>query len=260
MAQRLALVPQELIMSQHQMQAPLIRLGQDIDSMLEREKLPDDMKAKLLGELIVKYHKTVHAPREPIPVTMSRDENAERVNEHVDLRDILESTPAKSEKFVPLIVEKLKSREYGWNEVGELVVKNEPVKNSRIADMFSYIFRNLKTQSEPVHFNVFLRAMKEINVPLSWIQNKKVLASLQAAEKDASFEEGPHQSFWPQRKASYRARKSIRRTPTPKKPPFPFGDGDDSDEGSSIRKPSRDSLRRKPLRDPVRWETMSHTS
>lgn len=186
MAQRLALVPPELISGYHQFQSPLIRLGQEIDFMLEREKLPDDMKAKLLGELIVKYHKTVHTPPEPIRVTtvgndeeMRRnDDNTEAETDHDDiLRNVIESVPVKFAKFVPLIIERLKKNEYGWNENGELTSAGVTLKNSSIADFFSYIFRNLKTHPEPEHFKVFLKALKEVNIPLSWIKNKKVLSS-----------------------------------------------------------------------------------
>ena len=67
---RIALIPEELV-SSYQLQKPELRLEDNIDLMLEKAKIPDDQKIKLLSQLITRYHKTVHEPPEPVRVSMS---------------------------------------------------------------------------------------------------------------------------------------------------------------------------------------------
>ena len=70
MSRRIALIPEELV-SSYQLQKPELRLEDSIESMLERANIPDDQKIKLLSQLIMRYHKTVHEPPEPVRVSMS---------------------------------------------------------------------------------------------------------------------------------------------------------------------------------------------
>ncbi|GFW38986.1 uncharacterized protein TNCV_1829791 [Trichonephila clavipes] len=63
----------------------------------------------------------------------------------------------------------------------------ESIKNSRIVDLFSYLMRNSKKQVEPKHFEYFLQALKEKNVPHSCISNQKVLDRLKYAKGGVSY-------------------------------------------------------------------------
>ena len=73
MARRIALIPEELVSSYH-LQKPEIRLEDEIENLLERGKLTDDMKVKLLSQLIMRYHKTVNEPADPVRVTFDGEE------------------------------------------------------------------------------------------------------------------------------------------------------------------------------------------
>lgn len=165
MARRVALIPEELVSSYH-LQKPEIRLEDDIVNLLEQGKLTDDMKVKLLSQLVTRYHKAVHQPPEPVRVSIAEDGEREKkappdkedagesglkrkVEEISDpiLKDILVSVPKSFVKFMPMIVEKLKTHEYSWNDVGELRKNNMPYKNVRVVDFF-YIFLEM---SEPNH-------------------------------------------------------------------------------------------------------------
>lgn len=199
------LIPPELYSGyQRQQQDPEVRLKDDIIHLLDRENIPDDAKAKILGHLITRFQKVVHEPMEPIRVSManSKEEeeqtmkkpvfedyyNKEEMEEDPIMEDILQSVPRTHTKFIPLILEKLKTRLYSWNADGEFVKNNTPIKNSKIVDFFSYIMRNIKRQEEPLHFNKFLPVIKEINIPISWIGNPKVVKLLQKKESSGSIE------------------------------------------------------------------------
>lgn len=199
MARRVALIPEELFSSQHY-QDPELRLEDEISSLLDRKKIPDDMKAKLLSQLVMRYQKTFHTPPEPIPVTVQNNQISEKeknqkqsdkssiVNENVDIygkykeddmtRNIIMSTPHRFQKYVPLILEKLKTRNYYWNASGEITKDNKPISGSNIVDCFAYLLRNVKAAPEPHFFDFFLKALSEINIPRTWIGNKVVLDKL----------------------------------------------------------------------------------
>ncbi|KAG8174226.1 hypothetical protein JTE90_016550 [Oedothorax gibbosus] len=175
--------------------APEIRLQDDIESLLDREQLPDDAKAKILGHLITRFQKVSHAPPEPIRVRISDDKPDERESRSEQgsvnvteigqvVRDILKSVPQTHRKFVPMILEKLKTRLYSWNERGEFVKNNYPIKNSKIADFFSYLMRNSKRTQGPNHFIEFLTAIDEINIPVTWVANEKVAKLLKMGMSD----------------------------------------------------------------------------
>lgn len=199
MARRMTLIPEELVSSYH-LQKPEIRLEEDIENLLEKTKLADDMKAKLLGQLITRYQRTVHTPPEPIPVTVTdgaspaEKKAAEKINmdhegentSEIVLKDIMSSAPVYYSKFVPMIVEKLKSRQYGWNAAGEMTQDRKPIHGSNIVDFFSYTLRNAKTLEPPKHYEYFLKAIKEIKIPKTWIANKKVLKRIDTPIKSES--------------------------------------------------------------------------
>lgn len=190
----MAFIPEELI-SSYNIKKPEIRMENDIVELLEREKLSDDMKVKLLGQLIMRYQKTVHEPAKPMRVTVVKDEKERLLDgqpsgeenkntplntdeDDIVMNDIFASAPRNFWKFIPMIVQKLKTRNYSWNDMGEMTVDSVPIKHSSIADFFSHLLRNKKTQKEPPHFDEFVRALREINLPTSWVGNKIVLQRL----------------------------------------------------------------------------------
>lgn len=188
MSRKVAFIPEELISSYH-LQKPELRVEEDIVQLLDRNKLPDDMKVKLLSQLITRYHKTVHEEPEPVKVSIASDkestseapEELEDVYSDPIFNDIIASVSRTYQKYVPMIMEKLKTRGYFWNDAGELVVGNNRVENSRIVDFFAYMLRSTKTLTEPLHFDVFWKAIKKINIPYSWIANKKLISRLKTS-------------------------------------------------------------------------------
>lgn len=186
MAKRIAVIPEEFL-SSYKLQKPEIRLEDEIGSLLEKANLADDMKVKLLSQLIMRYHQSVHKAPDPIPVSVTNDvETVEKTKtksskvisdeeEDPTVKEIVYSTPHRYSKFVPLILEKLKSRQYGWNEFHEMTQNNKTIHNSNIVDFFVYLMRNVKSLAEPKHFHYFLKALKEIRIPHTWIANQKVL-------------------------------------------------------------------------------------
>lgn len=196
MARRVALIPEELV-SSYQLQKPELRLEDSIETLLERANIADDQKIKLLSQLITRYHKTVHEPPEPIRVSVSdetvkKDRGEGEVRQTTQdsiLRDIMSSVSQRYSKYVPFIIEKLKTRDYSWNEKGEFLRGEQPVYGSSVIDFFHYVMRNVKTATPPRHFFHFIKALKEINVPHSWIANQSLLGHMKAMTRPREISE-----------------------------------------------------------------------
>ncbi|GBN91675.1 hypothetical protein AVEN_268453-1 [Araneus ventricosus] len=73
MSKRMALVPPEFLVG-HRQQKPELRLEDELLNLLDRDQLADDLKVKLLSQLLTRYQKKPHEPLEPIRVRIV-DEN-----------------------------------------------------------------------------------------------------------------------------------------------------------------------------------------
>ncbi|GFX09633.1 uncharacterized protein TNCV_2186291 [Trichonephila clavipes] len=207
MSKRMALVPPEFLIGHHTQKTEL-RLEDEVSKLLDREQLADDLKVKLLSQLLIRYQNIAREPSGPVRVSIV-DENehpravasqkmgeqfGDKMLENVKadaeldpiLKDIITSSPRSYVKYIPSIVEKLITRGYSWNKYGEMTRDNLPIKDSRIVDFFSYLLRNTRTQTEPEHFQIFLKAIQEINIPHSWVANKKLLPFLKYKNDNSS--------------------------------------------------------------------------
>ena len=147
---------------------------------MERANILDDQKIKLLSQLITRYYKTLHEPPEPVQVSVSEEtpQNDKMVEEedrqimqdpilHGIMATVSQHYSKRYSQRVPLITEKLKTRDYSWNDNGEFVRDNRPVHGSNVIDFFNYVMRNVRAAKPPHHFFHFIKALKEINVPHS---------------------------------------------------------------------------------------------
>lgn len=233
MARRVALIPEELV-SSYQLQKPELRLEDSIESMLERANIPDDQKVKLLSQLIMRYHKTVHEPLEPVRVSVDderskkeKEEEGDRQQDSPIFKGIVSSVSQRYSKYVPLIMEKLKTREYSWNEKGEFLRGGRPVRGSSVIDFFHYVMRNVKMAKPPRHIFHFIKALKETNIPHSWIANQRLLSHMKELKlsqdvtesedsEDAVFSGSISQIMKNRRKEERFAKLQRFRTSTPK--------------------------------------------
>ncbi|GBN16891.1 hypothetical protein AVEN_154738-1 [Araneus ventricosus] len=120
----MTLIPPDLLAAYRRPKEPERDLEQNILSLLDESKLPNDQRAKLLSQLIMRYQKVTREPAELIPVSIANQSltnppeelPAKQVEDedHI-MRDIRYAVPRTFEKYIPAIVEKLKTRLYHWN-------------------------------------------------------------------------------------------------------------------------------------------------
>lgn len=190
MAKRMALIPSDFI-SRYHLQKPEFVLEDEIESLLNKSTLPDEMKAKLLSELINKYHRAVHGPSKPIlPSVASEDtDNSSHDTKNLNYlsdpiyNQILVSVAPSYKKYLPELISALRRIKYKWNKDGELVIDDEPVKFTHVADLFSYISKNRKGDLEPFGFPQFFEGIIKANIPSQFIIRKSLKEELLVTDK-----------------------------------------------------------------------------
>lgn len=182
MAQKMALVPHEYLLPLPKRYKVESHLESDIESLLNTNDIPDDVKAKLLSNLLSKYKKIVHTPVDPVKVAVvpdSKEQEAQpskvSIEEEEDadpiVKQILLSIPLSTRKFVPLLIDKMREGDMSWSKLGVVEINGKPLPGSNIIDFFSYIMRNRKFVDIPPSFPLFFHHLTKQNIPIEWIQN-----------------------------------------------------------------------------------------
>lgn len=91
--------------------------------------------------------------------------------------------PPSYQKYLPQFVLNLNKLNYSWNPKGELMIDNQPIAMSHVADLFSYISRNRRDDKIPIGFNEFKTAIKKTNIPLEFIARKSLKAELYTTDE-----------------------------------------------------------------------------
>lgn len=83
-----------------------------------------------------------------------------------------EATRKKATKMARFLVDN--SETVSVNNKNELVLDNKTIKNSNMTDILNYLFNPRKGVREPHGLKAFSLSLKEINMPISFISNRKV--------------------------------------------------------------------------------------
>lgn len=195
----MALVPKEMVSAYYQLNKPEHRAEDNIHGLLQQKEMPDDVKAKLLGQLVTKYHRLME-PKPEKKFEFSPDLLQTLEPPETDIPDLApvpfaivkylgHAVPKSRKKFILPILEKLKEVGISFNDANELVVNNKPVFRSNLIDLFAYLMTSSqKPGVPPKGFDNFYRAIYESNIPIQWIGNKYLRDQLSIADVD------PHMS------------------------------------------------------------------
>ncbi|KMQ82986.1 hypothetical protein RF55_21265 [Lasius niger] len=208
MAKRMALVPPELVSEYYQLTKPEIRLEDNILKVLQQNDMPDDLRAKLLSQLIPKYQRAMLPPPPPPPAPKPPELTEDLLGslehtktpieeESISERDqflvkyLSHAVPKTFKKFTLAIIRKLRNVGYIFNDKGEIEEYEKPVYRSNVIDLFSYLMRDPKKYDPPPRgFDTFLRGIHHANVPITWIGNKRAREHLGFTEMDPLQQKG----------------------------------------------------------------------
>lgn len=199
-AKKMILVPEERL-SKH---VPSEEQLSDLDREMKRillMRIRDDEKIKLYNQILQKRLNMV-ALNPPILLNVdtdndlkkedknhtdlpldSGDDNAKMKQEEISPIDnmLLNSIPKSLSTLTNNILNILKRNPevVSWTPRGEFIYKGNTVPDSNIVDLMNSIirFRKKKGKEEyqPVGQNLFLTALKDLNVPKSFIKNKSIV-------------------------------------------------------------------------------------
>ncbi|GFY21083.1 uncharacterized transposon-derived protein F54H12.3 [Trichonephila clavipes] len=152
MAQEMGLVPKGLISRYFAETQPEVRIENNISSLLHEKETPDDIKAKLLSDLIPTYQRVMQTPPPPKPFEIPPE--------------------LLTEPELPLtnIPEKHSEANYTFNDKNEFKVYGKPEYRSNVVDLFRYMMKNDQRVLTPTGFAKFYAALRHVNIPLEWIE------------------------------------------------------------------------------------------
>lgn len=200
MSKKMALVPPDLVSEYYQINKPEIRLEDKIIQVLHQNEMPDDLRGKLLSQLIPKYQKSMIPPKTfELPPELFNNKTSESsiaeipessfVNKDVltplVAKFVIHAVAKSKKKHIVPILEKLRNIGYQFNERNELEVNGKPEHRSNAIDLFGYLMRDMKNEEPPPRgFENFLRGVFEANIPRQWIGNKYVRNQLELSILD----------------------------------------------------------------------------
>lgn len=203
--QKMYLVPQQqLDMLKHQQQetpGSIRQLAQnELDkAMVEVLELSDmdvHEKAKKYGNILQRYLSLVRqGEREKGILTLSTPvmanvdasvstdtpASADGVKDTI-AEEVLRHIPKRSRRNAEHILASLSrsSDVVSWTDQGEVIINNQPIKGSHLFDLIKSItaVHNVSQLTKPVGWELFLKSLASLNVPLSTIRNTQVRRSL----------------------------------------------------------------------------------
>ncbi|GFR16920.1 uncharacterized transposon-derived protein F54H12.3 [Trichonephila clavata] len=199
MAKKMALVPPELVSEYYQLSKLEVRLEDNISNLLSEKETPDDVKAKLLSDLIPKYHRAMKPTKSATPFEIPSELLAEselpdgkplEIPSKLNMmaKYIGYAVPKTQRKFILPILEKLRNANYTFNDQSELEVSGKPQYRSNVIDLFSYMMKNERTNvTPPKGFTKFFEAILQSNIPLQWIGNKRLREQLVLSDANPEF-------------------------------------------------------------------------
>ncbi|GFV28547.1 uncharacterized protein TNCV_3984981 [Trichonephila clavipes] len=199
MAQEIGLVPKGLISRYFAETQPEVRVENNISSSLHEKESPDNIKAKLLSDLIPKYQRVMQPPPPPkpfeIPPELLTEPELPLTNiPEVPLRINIMATyiryaiPKTRKKYILSILETLKGANYTFNDKNEFEVDGKPEYRSNVVDLFSYMMKNdQRVLTPPTGFAKFYAASRHVNIPLEWIGNKRLREQLLLSDAHPAF-------------------------------------------------------------------------
>lgn len=200
---------------------PLSRLDSDMNNILKKN-IDDREKCILYLQTLRRYLNFTKEDRQPyhIPVISENDKTFDDLimnykNENLDNKSvvsidasdekvvtrqsktpeknlytankILELIPKTYAKKAVLLMNLLSSNEnkIKWDEDGTVTVDNKKIYGSNILDLVNDSLRPLK-KSDPIGWETFAKALKDIRVPLTYIGNPKRSEFISCMQKESS--------------------------------------------------------------------------
>ena len=143
---------------------------------LQREDVPEDEKMMLYDQKLQKYMSRYQQYKQDgvQPMVIEKIDSPQK--EDLTRQLVLQSVPKTAYSKTEMLMDRLK-QVVDWNDRGEFGYKGEPVvPGSNLVDLVGNATRSKSLKHvNPEGMNTFLTALRDVNVPQSWISNKSYL-------------------------------------------------------------------------------------
>ena len=178
--------------------------------VLNESEIPNDEKIRLFtenfnhmkkqyDELIKPQQVRIATNQQKVPTESIVKKEEEEEEESFEKKksslenSLIKSLPKSNQVTAELILNHLKNfpKIIKWNEFGELIYKDETIRESNLTDLISNVLSQKKSTASPLlHETIFLKALSETNAPETWIKNKskkKILQSYKSLKAENPF-------------------------------------------------------------------------
>ena len=168
------------------------------------------------------------------------------------VRDVLTSVPKSLRNKAERLLTRLKANpEVKWNELGELEYGERVIKQSNLTDLVNDVLRKRKHSADPLGWDVFANALRQVNVaqdlignPYRWAYIRKIPTDYQDLKTPATLRREKSLSPEPSQKKSRRSRYSA----------FSHDDGEEDDWTTPLEGPRKRD--KNPAKKRLTWSTM----
>ena len=172
--------------------------------VLNESEIPNDKKIRLftenLNHMKKQYDELIKPKQVRVATNQQKDPEESFTREEESLvskisleNSLIKSLPKSNQVTAELILNHLKNfpKIIKWNEFGELIYKDETIRESNLTDLISNVLSQKKSTAPPLlHETIFLKALSETNAPETWIKNKskkKILQSYKSLKAENPF-------------------------------------------------------------------------
>ncbi|GBN03696.1 hypothetical protein AVEN_258827-1 [Araneus ventricosus] len=182
-AKKFALIPEHLVSKHTVCDKQLNDLDKSMQNILN-SSLEEHEKVKQYYALLQKkmnieeYNLPWKPPEEPAPLNNIEVEPMLPRKEDSYDRAVLNSVPQgmKNEASKALDFIKEHSNILKWNDKGEILIGNELISKTNIADLFNIIFTHNKKKTNVAGIQEFLAALNLMNMPKHYFKNNYLTA------------------------------------------------------------------------------------
>ena len=200
----------------------VLGLDDEIKRILDTSTLSEHDKVSAYEQVLYKYLTKVNKVNsrqvQPPPLASASAEPRQPVEErNIRLeKRAIDSLPKTLQTKGRVLLDHIKeTTDLNWNDRGELVRHGETVSGSNIFDLVNELLRTRKLGTQPTGWESFAAALKESNIPMELVGNKK---RWQATRESIARAESPPRAEPPDYRTPYRKRlrarkRSARQTP-----------------------------------------------
>ncbi|KAF8797302.1 hypothetical protein HNY73_001582 [Argiope bruennichi] len=148
-------------------------LDTKMQNILKKKDLSESEKVNQYLQILQKFVK-IQQPQQEKELENQEPETISEIKEDAITTRILQSAPVKYLNTAKNILDFLKANHsiLSWTPEGEIVYKGQRIPRTSIVNLFTDLLRNRK--KSPKGFKEFQAAIKEMNMPPTYIVNQKV--------------------------------------------------------------------------------------